>query len=146
MLSQKFNVVPQGIIKSGQVEYTVDETTGAIVAKEDIVAGVAFFTKELAEIENAKMDPSLLLSSALKKGMKLQMGSVSLEVINVSKVVATLEITINDKVNNIRGDGPAHLDLTHKYWSILDLKITGQVIVPVWGPIDLVVELEPVVE
>jgi len=126
IITQKFNVVPQGYIQKGSVGFSANTVTGEITADEDILAGVFIFTKTIQESGSYKIDPSMLLSANIKIGMKLVAGPLSVTVISVVNNVATLHVVIDDAADEIQMTGSAHLDLESEYWEITDVVVTGQ--------------------
>lgn len=131
MLRQTFVATPIGLIKSGNADYSIDETkvvdgkvTG--LANYDLFAGFFIFTKELKGQAAFKLDESQLLSANVKKGQILRVGDCHLTVVSVIGTVATLSIALTN--NNGALSGIANLDLSKKYVAISYGKITGKVL------------------
>lgn len=146
MLSQKFQIVPQGYLNNGTASYSADETTGAIEADEDIDASAFFIPYELKNSANAKVDPKMFLSSSIVKGLSFQVGTVMAKVVAITPAVsATVQIDMDDEDQHIVAHGTISLDLKNKYWSISKILVNATIgNIPLLGSIDQVLEANPV--
>lgn len=125
MLKQKFTVVPQGIIKSGAADYSIDEKTGAGVANYDIIAGVWVFTKELKSSGAFKADPEQFKSSNVVKGKVIQVSSLILTVLDVVSGEASVGIALQSADGEL--SGIAKLDVSNQFLTIKSGKISGTI-------------------
>lgn len=146
MLSQKFEIVPQGYLKDGTASYSADELTGTIEAEEDIDASAFFVPYELKNSANAKVDPKMFLSSSIAKGLSFQVGTAVAKVIAISPgVSASVQIDMNDEAQHIVAHGTISLNLKSQYWSISKILVNATIgNIPLLGSIDQVIEANPV--
>lgn len=121
MIKQTFSVVPHGLIESGQVDFSADEKTGLIDFEETIVAGIGPFTTTDQHQGEFKIEPTLLLSTSIKPGMKMQVSFV--EIYIKDKTTATVSINAPD----MQLSGEAELDLTGEYLFINGVVLNGSV-------------------
>jgi len=121
MIKQTLKVVPHGLIQSGQVIITADEKSGIVDLSETVVAGIGFFNKTISAMKEFKLiNPSLLLSSSIKPGMKLSVGGVTLEV-QENNLVNVVYVNGEDSLS-----GTAGLDLSGHYFEILFVHLNGK--------------------
>jgi hypothetical protein len=148
MLSQNFQIVPQGYLKSGTASLQRDETTGATEAIEDINAQVMFIPKELKSDSNFKADPKMFLSASIVKGLKFVVGSVQAEVTQVKPGIAavvSLKMSDHSKPQTIDGEGSIALNLKGQYWTISHIVLNATIGgLPFIGTISQIIEAKPI--
>lgn len=126
MLKQVLNVVPQGLIQGGYVDILVDETTGLIDFMDSIEAGWSVFTKTITNQQEIRINPLMLLSQNFQPGQKMDVGAVHLTVASVVNMRASIDIKIDDMASMTGISGSAQLDLSDKYFKIMNVKVTGE--------------------
>jgi hypothetical protein len=121
VIKQTLTAVPQGIIQSGSVNVSADEITGLVDFNASVLAGVWVMSKTVAESDEIKIDPSLLLSVNLKPGLALKIGNTT---INVGEDGACA-LAVNSPDMTLTGT--AQLDLTGEYLYIEHIVLQGTV-------------------
>jgi hypothetical protein len=125
MLSQKFQAEPKGLIKSALGSYSIDEQTGEGTASYDGTAGIFIFTKEFKGSVAFKLDPLMLKSENVKKGMVVKSGNLTLTVKDVVNNVAQIEFQVSGAG---QVHGVASLDLSKEFISIAGAEVFGNVL------------------
>lgn len=122
MLAQVLNIVPHGVVESGQIMLEIDETTGLISFSDSITVGFSIFSQVKNGTGEFKIDPKMLLSANVKPGVSISVQNVTIEVPANSS-----EGTVAYSNGDDHLDGTVDLDLTGEYIVVDHLNLSGVV-------------------
>lgn len=126
MITQKFTVLPQGLVESGDATYQINTETGEASYTANVKVGMLFLAKTFAMGGPFKIDPKALKSDQVKVGMKVKLGAFALEVVSLTpdkKAQANIQILSPDMTET----GTAMIDCSGEYVQLIEAKVAGQV-------------------
>jgi hypothetical protein len=94
MISQKFTVQQNGLVKGGIVSYLLDPVSGSVQYKGSIVVGKWFVSKTYESSGTYHVDPKLLKASAVTPGTVVRVGALTIAVTSLVEGLATAALSL----------------------------------------------------
>lgn len=126
MITQKLTIQPQGILESGTVQYSADQT-GLIQWAVGVVAGILFFTQNYDYSGTVKIDPKYFDSALWSVGMKIAIGPFTMTVASIDQGVATCQVSVVDPQDQLSEAGTALVDLSQPNISVKSISLNGTI-------------------